>query len=105
MRPKARGTRLNAGASLAAPRQDARASLRDERAARATVTDALLGHAGRLRRKYRHLEGRYDELASQYAQVGAGGAGMCSAYPVGLPVPLAHRPPTPGDLPPATIRN
>lgn len=51
--------------------QEARTSLRDERAARATVTDALLGHAGRLRRKYRHLEGRYDELAAQYTQVGA----------------------------------
>jgi hypothetical protein len=47
-----------------------RSLLRDERAARANVTDALLGHAGRLRRKYRHLEGRYDDLAGQYAQVG-----------------------------------
>jgi len=56
--------------------QDMRASLRDERAARATVTDALLGHAGRLRRKYRHLEGRYDDLAGQYKQVRVGGGAV-----------------------------
>ena len=65
-----------------------RASLRDERAARSTVTDALLGHAERLRRKFRHLEGRYDDLAGQYAQVGA------AACPWGCAACVSPPPPT-----------
>jgi hypothetical protein len=53
------------------PYQEARRLLREERDGRAAVTDALLGHAGRLRRKYRHLEGRYDALGAAHQQVGS----------------------------------